>query len=58
MDGNCPEDRLDQIEPVIEDWHALMCVLKVCLLVILKVFHVHNYQPYSHPVIVDMERAL
>ena len=30
MDGNSPEDRLDQIESVIEDWHALMCVLKVC----------------------------
>ena len=30
MDGNNPEDRLDQIEPVIEDWRTLMCFLKVC----------------------------
>ena len=29
MDGNTPEDRLDKIEPVIEDWHTLMCFLKV-----------------------------
>ena len=28
-DGNTPEDRFDQIEPVIEDWHALLSFLKV-----------------------------
>ena len=30
MDGNNPEDHLDQIEPVIEDWHTCTCFLKVC----------------------------
>ena len=29
MDGNNPEDHFDHIEPVIEDWHTLMCYLKV-----------------------------
>ena len=29
MDGDNPDDRFDHIEPVIEDWHTLMCYLKV-----------------------------
>ena len=31
MDGDTPEDRLDIIQPVIEDWHALQSFLKVYL---------------------------
>ena len=29
MDGNNPDDRFDHTEPIIEDWHTLMCYLKV-----------------------------
>ena len=29
MDGDTPRDRLQLVEPVNEDWHALMCFLKV-----------------------------
>ena len=29
MDGDTPHDRLDLLEPVCEDWHALMCFLCV-----------------------------
>lgn len=29
MDGDTPDERLQQFEPVCEDWHALMCFLKV-----------------------------
>ena len=29
MDGDTPTDRLELVEPVIEDWHTLMCFLKV-----------------------------
>ena len=29
MDGDTPKDRLDVLHPVIEDWHALQCFLKV-----------------------------
>ena len=29
MDGNTPHDRLALLEPVCEDWHALMCFLCV-----------------------------
>ena len=29
MDGDVPRDRLELVEPVIEDWHTLMCFLKV-----------------------------
>ena len=29
MDGDTPRDRLQLVEPVTEDWHALMCFLKV-----------------------------
>ena len=29
MDGDTPRDRLQLVEPVSEDWHALMCFLKV-----------------------------
>ena len=29
MDGDTPVDRLQLVEPVSEDWHALMCFLKV-----------------------------
>lgn len=32
MDSDTPEERLDQLEPVVEDWHALMCVFEVRLL--------------------------
>ncbi len=31
MDGDTPKDRLQLIEPVCEDWHGLMCFLKVKL---------------------------
>ena len=30
MDGDTPEERLQLLEPQIEDWHCLVCVLKVC----------------------------
>ena len=33
MDGNNTEDRLEQIQPDIEDWHALLCFLKVSLII-------------------------
>ena len=29
MDGNTPEDRLELIEPQCEDWHCMVCMLKV-----------------------------
>lgn len=29
MDGDTPRDRLQLLEPVCEDWHCLMCFLKV-----------------------------
>ena len=29
MDGDTPRDRFQLVEPVSEDWHALMCFLKV-----------------------------
>ena len=29
MDGDVPRDRLELVEPVTEDWHTLMCFLKV-----------------------------
>jgi len=29
MDGNTPKERLQVLEPVCEDWHALMCFLTV-----------------------------
>ena len=29
MDDDAPEDRILFIEPVCEDWHVLMCFLKV-----------------------------
>ena len=28
MDDDTPRDRLQLVEPVLEDWHALMCFLK------------------------------
>lgn len=27
MDGDTPKDRIELVEPVIEDWHTLMCFL-------------------------------
>ena len=30
MDGDTPEERLQLLEPQVEDWHYLLCVLKVC----------------------------
>ncbi len=32
MDGDTPRDRLALLEPVCEDWHALMCFLCVSFL--------------------------
>ena len=29
MDSDSPEERLQLLEPVCEDWHTLMCFLKV-----------------------------
>lgn len=29
MDGNTPEERLELIEPQTEDWHCMVCMLKV-----------------------------
>ena len=29
MDGDTPRERLQLVEPITEDWHALMCFLKV-----------------------------
>ena len=29
MDGNTPEERLQLLEPQAEDWHCLVCFLKV-----------------------------
>ena len=31
MDGDTPEERLEMLEPVVEDWHALMCLLQVLI---------------------------
>ena len=30
MDSDTREERLELLEPVIEDWHTLMCFLQVC----------------------------
>ena len=30
MDGDSPREQLQLVEPQCEDWHALMCFLKVC----------------------------
>ena len=30
MDGDSPREQLQLLEPQCEDWHALMCFLKVC----------------------------
>lgn len=35
MDSDTREDRLDLLEPVIEDWHTLMCLFEVSILAIL-----------------------
>ena len=39
MDGDSTRDRLQLLEPMCEDWHALMCFMKVkyCMLKILSV---------------------
>ena len=29
MDSDTPQERLEFLEPVIEDWHTLMCLLEV-----------------------------
>ena len=29
MDSYTPQERLELLEPVIEDWHTLMCLLEV-----------------------------
>ena len=42
MDGDNPDNRFDHIEPVIEDWHTLMCYLRVkyhCIAVIGENIH-------------------
>lgn len=31
MDSDTPEERFDYLEPVVEDWHMLMCLLQVRL---------------------------
>ena len=31
MDGNTPKERLQVLEPVCEDWHALMCFMHLCV---------------------------
>ena len=36
MDGNTPHERLSLLEPVCEDWHALMCFLCVSFCMISK----------------------
>ena len=36
MDGNTPYERLTLLEPVCEDWHALMCFLCVSFCMISK----------------------
>lgn len=36
MDGNTPRERLQLMEPQCEDWHTLMCFLKVCVYSCLK----------------------
>lgn len=35
MDGDVPKERLQMLEPVCEDWHVLMCFLKVSIIVIM-----------------------
>ena len=34
MDGDTPKDRLQLLEPQSEDWHCMVCMLKVSLLMI------------------------
>ena len=29
MDGNTPEERLELLEPQTENWHCMVCMLKV-----------------------------
>ena len=37
MDGDTPRERMELLEPVVEDWHALVCLLKVnTILIIIK----------------------
>ena len=34
MDGDTAKDRLQLLEPQSEDWHCMVCMLKVSLLMI------------------------
>lgn len=34
IDGDTPKDRLQLLEPQSEDWHCMVCMLKVSLLMI------------------------
>lgn len=40
MDGDTPQDRLDALHPVIEDWHALQSFLKVYILSMQLIDHI------------------
>ena len=35
MDGDTPRERMELLEPVVEDWHALVCLLKVNIILII-----------------------
>ena len=39
MCGNCPEDRLDVLEPQTEDWHCLVVLLTVSNIKIRSTWH-------------------
>lgn len=44
MDGDTPEERLQLLEPQTEDWHCLVCMLKVSITIMLteKIFFFYN----------------
>ena len=39
MDGDSPHDRLQLLEPQVEDWHTLMCFLGVSVTLTYKILH-------------------
>ena len=42
MDGNTPRERLQLVEPQCEDWHTLMCFLKVCVHSLYKCTYIYT----------------
>lgn len=47
MDGDSVEERLQLLEPVCEDWHAMMCFMKLRILLAILV-HIIMNQPSFH----------